>query len=139
MVKLVAKLGRILIVLLIALVVAQFSYADDLKVKRVEKFVQKLNHGAAATMCDMSFSCHNPKADKPILVVKALLQCLECNDCLIQMDTFLGDSFLLISEVWFQTFGTYRMNIVNMNGKLVFIINEKHQLLRPMPLPEDYL
>jgi hypothetical protein len=138
MTKLVEKLGRILIVLLVALVVAQFIYADEVKTKRVEKFVNKLNHGAAATMCDMSFSCHDPKSDKPILVVKALIQCLECNDCLIQMNTFLGDSFLLISEVWFKNFGSYRMNITNQDGKLVFIINCKHKLLRPRPLPEDY-
>ncbi len=130
---------KVLIALLISLVIAPFSYADNMQTERVEKFVQKLNHGAAATMNDISFSCHNPKIDNIILVAKTLNQCLECNDCLIQMDTFLGESFLLISEVWFKTFGSYRMNIVNKDGKVVFIINNDHKLLRPMPLPEDYL
>lgn len=134
-----AKLSKILIALLISLVIAQFIFADELQTERVEKFVQSLNHGAGATMNDISFSCHDPKADMPILVAKTLNQCLECNDCLIQMDTFLGESFLLISEVWFKTFGSYRMNIVNKEDKVVFIVNSEHKLLRPMPLPEDYL
>jgi hypothetical protein len=132
------NLGKILIVLVVSLLFSVFSYADDMRVERVEKFVNGLNHGAAATMNGILFSCHNPKSDKPILVVKALNQCLECEDCLIQMDTFLGESFLLISEVWFKTFGSYRMNLVNNRGKVVFIINSDHKLLRPIPLPEDY-
>ena len=130
---------RVLIALLISLVIAQFSYADDMRSERVEKYVQKLNKGAAATMCDISFNCHNSKSDLPILVAKTLNQCLDCEDCLIQMNTFLGESFMLISEVWFKTFGSYRMNIVNKDGKVAFIINSEHKLLRPMPLPEDYL
>lgn len=130
------NVSKILIVLLISLVIAQFSYADKLQVERVEKFVQKLNSGAAATMNNVSFGCHNPKADKPILTIKALLNCLECNYCTTQMNTFLGESFLLISEVWFKTFGSYRVNILNEYDKLVFIIDEKHQLMKPIPLPE---
>ncbi len=129
---------KILIVLLISLVMAQFSFADSKQAERIEKHITRLNNGAGATMNDISFSCHNPKSDKPILVVKALNQCLKCEDCAIQMETFLAESFLLISEIWFQTFGSYRLNIVNRNGEVVFIINEKHQLVKPMPLPENY-
>ncbi len=133
------RITKILIVLLISLVMAQFSFADSRQAERIEKHIALLNNGAGATMNDISFSCHNPKADKPILTVKTLNQCLECEDCSIQMETFLAESFLLISEVWFQAFGSYRMNIINRDSKLVFIVNSKHQLMKPMPLPRDYL
>ena len=112
-----------------------FSETKESKHKRVDEFVSKLNNGAAATYNNFSFSCKDIEEKTPVLVLKATVVCLECAICKEKMDNFLGWSFLFISEVWHKNFGTYRVNILNDVDKVVYIINEQHELLKPIPLP----
>jgi hypothetical protein len=129
----------IMVSLFISLFISFFSYADSKRVERVETFVKVLNHSVASSRLNISFSCVNPEADELILKIKTTTQCLQCHDCEIQIETFLGECFLLISEVFHATLGSYRCNIINDVDNVVLIINSKHQLMRPMPLPEDYI
>jgi len=132
-------LSKIFIVLIISTLFSVFSYADSTQTERVENFVKGLNYGAAATMNDILFGCNNPGNKSPILTIQTLNMCLKCLDCSTKMYSFLGEGFLFVSEVWFQTFGSYRVNIINRKDNVIFIINSDHILMKPMPLPKDYL